>query len=45
MRGEIVHDHADDRGIGKVDINQFTHAVGEVLVGTSICDLDPAPGT
>jgi hypothetical protein len=27
-----------------IDVDQFAHALGEVLVGSPISDLDPAPG-
>src|SRR5450432_935681 len=41
---EVVHHHPDDWSVGIIDVDQFAHAVGEVLVGAAVGDLDLAPG-
>ena len=43
MGGQVVHDDADHRDVGIVEIDQVAHALSEVLVGAPVGDFDPAP--
>ena len=44
MGREVVHDDPDLFGFGEMDVAELAHALGEVGGGTSLGDLDLAPG-
>ena len=44
MGGEVVEHHADLVRLGVVNIDEVSHAVGEVDGGPMLGDLDVSPG-
>jgi hypothetical protein len=40
---EVVENDADALGFWEVDVDELAHAKGEVVSGSTTCDLHPAP--